>query len=139
MINKATGGYYSNTTSGLWCNSSGMISAVIGTNQPNNPTGGTLDARYFDTQLNTWYNVVGVADGTYLKLYINGELQEQKLLSGITLSRTENTSPITIGRRCPGCSPSHNGEIANVMAYDKGLSASEVLQNYNALKGRFSL
>lgn len=139
MINKATGAWYSNTTSGLWCDSSGRISAVIGTNQPSNPSGGTLYVNYLGTQLNTWYNVVGVADGTYLKLYINGELQQQGLLSVITLSRTENTSPITIGRRSTGSNPSHNGGIPNVMIYDKGLSASEVLQNYNALKGRFGL
>jgi hypothetical protein len=138
MINKATGGYYSHTTSGLWCDSSGSIRAVIGTNQPYNPSGGYLIIGY-TAQLNTWYNVVGVADGTYLKLYINGGLEGEKLLSLITLPRTENSAPITVGRRCTGCNPSHNGEIANVMAYDKGLSASEVLQNYNSQKGRFGL
>ena len=30
-----------------------------------------------------------------------------------------------------------NGEISNVMGYNRALSANEVLHNYNALKGRF--
>ena len=32
-----------------------------------------------------------------------------------------------------------NGNISNVQIYNRALSASEVLQNYNALKGRFGL
>jgi hypothetical protein len=31
------------------------------------------------------------------------------------------------------------GKIAVAQVYNRGLSASEVLQNYNALKGRFGL
>ena len=30
-----------------------------------------------------------------------------------------------------------NGKISNVQIYNRALSATEVLQNYNALKGRF--
>jgi hypothetical protein len=33
----------------------------------------------------------------------------------------------------------YNGDIAIVRVYNKALSASEVLFNYNALKGRFGL
>ena len=32
-----------------------------------------------------------------------------------------------------------NGKISNIQIYNRALSASEVLQNYNALKGRFNL
>ena len=32
-----------------------------------------------------------------------------------------------------------NGEISNVMVYNRLLSEGEVTQNYNALKGRFGL
>jgi hypothetical protein len=32
-----------------------------------------------------------------------------------------------------------NGEIGPISIYNKALSASEVTQNYNALKGRFGL
>ena len=32
-----------------------------------------------------------------------------------------------------------NGEISNVMGYNRALSSNEVLHNYNALKGRFGL
>jgi hypothetical protein len=33
----------------------------------------------------------------------------------------------------------YNGSMAIIRVYNRNLSASEVLQNYNALKGRFSL
>lgn len=38
--------------------------------------GGFFDDIYssFDYQIDTWYNVVGTFDGTYTKLYLNGEL-----------------------------------------------------------------
>jgi hypothetical protein len=32
-----------------------------------------------------------------------------------------------------------NGKIANTLLYNRSLSATEVLQNYNATKGRFGL
>ena len=32
-----------------------------------------------------------------------------------------------------------NGEIGPIQVYDRGLSANEVLHNYNALKSRFGL
>jgi len=138
MINKANGGYYSHTTSGLWCDVNGRVSSVIGTNQSGNPSGGVINVGY-NVQLNTWYNVVGIADGTHLRLYINGDLKGSTSLSNLTLTRTENTAPITIGRRCVGCNPSHNGDISCVSIYDTALSVTEVLQNYNSQKSRFGL
>jgi hypothetical protein len=35
--------------------------------------------------------------------------------------------------------PFFKGSIGSVMLYNRGLSATEVLQNYNALKGRYNL
>jgi hypothetical protein len=54
-----------------------------------------------------------------------------------------NASTITIGQNCAGAltSPSENSSCAfsSVKLYNRALSASEILQNYNAQKSRFGL
>jgi len=53
-----------------------------------------------------------------------------------------NTAPLTVGvdSTSPSGSTPLNGYISNFRIYKgKGLTAEEVQQNYNALKGRFGL
>ena len=85
-------------------------------------------------QLNTWFNMVGVYDGTNASMYINGVL-----VSGPT-AKTWNTisNNAQIGRQTNG-GEYWNGNIAQVSIYNRALTASEILQNYNATKGRFGL
>ena len=45
------------------------------------------------------------------------------------------SNAVTIGRN--SSNESLNGSLANIKFYTRALSASEVLQNYNTLKGRF--
>ena len=139
MISKAFGGSWSNTTSALWCDSGGNIRFVIGTNQNSNPAGSYTNSASFSASTDTWYHVVGVNDGTNAKLYINGTFRSQHALSNITLTRTENTNDITIGRRGTGTGPSHDGNISVVKAYSRALTDSEVMQNFNGLRGRYGL
>jgi hypothetical protein len=84
--------------------------------------------------LNTWFNMVGVYDGTNASMYINGTL-----VSGPT-AKTWNTvsSNAQIGRQTNG-GEYWNGNIAQVSIYNRALSAAEVRQNFNALRGRFSI
>lgn len=51
--------------------------------------------------------------------------------------RTSGFSQTTIGSY--GASRYFNGKISNVVIYNRVLSAAEVLQNFNALRGRYSL
>ena len=84
----------------------------------------------------TWYHVVGTGDGTDLKMYINGQLQTATTSYSTPLLTT--TNDLMIGAQWDTDTQYEwSGEISNVKLYDKGLSASEVKQNYNALKGRF--
>jgi len=47
---------------------------------------------------------------------------------------------MVIGCRASGGGSSHfDGKIANVSIYNRALSASEIQQNFNALRGRFSI
>ena len=82
---------------------------------------------------NTWYHVVGTYDGTTARIYLNGEA----VASG---SRTagSNSVPFRIGASPRGANY-NNGDIARAFIYSRALSASEIQQNYIALKGRFGL
>ena len=81
------------------------------------------------TQRVTW--------GGNIDLFENGVLTKTQVLSGgaPTSSRTK----FIIGSRTDGGSGGHfDGKIANVQAYNRALTASEIQQNYNALKGRYT-
>jgi hypothetical protein len=94
----------------------------------------------FSPSTSSIYNVVGTFDSntTILSLYINGVLDNVKTIGvGFT---TGSNLPIQVG--CSdGISPGNfaKGPIYNALVYNRALSASEVLQNYNAQKSRFNL
>lgn len=87
---------------------------------------------------NTWYNAVFVFDqGAAYKLHLNGV--------DYGTAATSDTSPVStksaiIGARYQAGSTIDayfDGQIASIKAYNRQLSSTEVLQNYNALKNRF--
>jgi len=86
---------------------------------------------------NTWYNIAGVYDNEGLKTYLNGVLNESAADPGKSLSSAGNMD-ITLGAQSPAaaCFP---GRIAQCSVYNRSLSASEMLQNFNALRGRYGI
>ena len=52
---------------------------------------------------------------------------------------TQGPNGLTVGRYRDGDTERTNGEIGFVLAYDRVLTATEVLQNFNAHKGRYGL
>jgi hypothetical protein len=48
-------------------------------------------------------------------------------------------NPFTLGNGFDYTSEALNGNLANCLVYNRALSASEIIQNYNALKSRFNL
>ena len=88
---------------------------------------------------NTWINVVGTYSGTAfhsgLKIYLNNSILSTSSDNAGEYVAMHNTSePFKIGRLSTAYA---NGKISCTQIYNKELSASEVLQNYNALKSRF--
>ena len=84
---------------------------------------------------NTWYNIVVVLDVTNNEFYtyING-VEEAKWVSNNTSGGIKSTTDhFLIG----GGSPYLDGRISQFLVYTKALTAAEVQQNYNALKGRY--
>ena len=98
----------------------------------NNTTG-------FAPVLNTWYQIVGRYGGGQLSQFVNG------VASGGTVNVTATLASggeIRLMRRWDDAVSSTNlidGDLGIVRIYNRFLSSTEILQNYNAQKARFGL
>lgn len=93
----------------------------------------TTTATYLNTS--NWFQIVGTFVSGSRILYINGVQVNSDTQAG-TIST--NSSGITIGEYGGG-GYRYNGNIAIVRIYNRALSAAEVKQNFNALRGRFNI
>jgi hypothetical protein len=103
--------------------------------------GGILEANlpygiYLPFANGQWHYLVSIRSGTTHILYGDG--------ISSTTSNTVSSGNLSATRlfiaREPGASASYfNGNIAQVQIYNRALTATEVQQNYNALKQRFGL
>ena len=83
---------------------------------------------------NTWTNIIGTMDGTSVLMYINGVLQtETETFSGTLLAPSK---PINIGKQANTDNHYFKGDIGPCHIYNRALSATEVMKNFNALKDR---
>ena len=94
-----------------------------------NPYSGYAD----DVMDGTWKNWVQIEDTDYSYFYINGVLQN----SQANTSNLVNEDPFVLMARNGGTFD-QVGNVGPVQIYNRALSSQEVLQNYNALKGRFN-
>jgi len=86
---------------------------------------------YVTLSSNTWSQLAITRDTSITTLYLNGSVVG-------TTNRTPGTNTsydFTYGDSIVGAS----GNVSNIQFYNRALTAAEVLQNYNALKGRFGL
>ena len=128
-------------------NGSNAINFTIGTNGA--PTSWNIQAGFFDGAwrnttgfapvVGTWYQIVGTYDGTTIRQYVNGAANGGTLTySGTPTSGGE----IRMMRRWDDIVSTgnlFNGNLAIARLYNRALTAAEILQNYNAQKGRFGL
>ena len=98
-----------------------------------------------NTSIN-WQQLTMVFDGTQtgnsnrLKGYINANLLSLLYSPTIPSTSGPSNSVFSIGNsQGLGGGNFSTGNIASVQIYNRALSAQEVLQNYNALKGRYGL
>lgn len=92
----------------------------------------------------TWKNLVWTKAGTSMKMYVDGVLKDT-----ITLTASVSASMACIASRWGPCNSISygagqdsygtvfDGDIGAIMVHTKELSSTEVVQNYNSLKGRF--
>ena len=91
------------------------------------------------SSFNTWYYIGFTYTGTTFTAYINGVS-----IGTATFTREPPTSALYYGlcaidSTSMGTTGYAGGRMGNFMFYNRGLSSSEVLQNYNAQKTRFGL
>ena len=90
--------------------------------------------------INTWYHWVITVDtnlgSNQIKIYVDGSFYVQGNPSS-TLNAGADEA--TVGHKIPADSEEFDGNIALIRVYNKVLSATEITQNYNALKSRFEL
>ena len=93
---------------------------------------------------NTWYNVAFVTEytgsnvTTTSKIYVNGTLATSANYAGSQKSPTDQQ--FTVGsQRSVITEYPFSGSIAIAKVYNYALSDQEIVQNYNATKGRFGL
>jgi hypothetical protein len=86
---------------------------------------------------NQWNNVVATFDGTTKRIYVNGILRATS--ATLTGTVTQNTTGAAFIGIYGGGGYPFNGRISNTSIYNKALSATEVSQNFNALRGRYGI
>ena len=102
----------------------------------------TISSTFVDSSIsfesNIWKQVVVVREGTgtnQFKIYSNGDLNT----TGTFDSNLNATNQLRIGRN-RGAAYYYDGNISVVRIYkNKALTASEVAQNFNALRGRYGI
>jgi len=167
IVFDGTNDYVSGTTSGLvssvismdiWfnVNSSKTYSALMGSNVTEKyemliKSGGAIEVSLSTNNymqynnilsLNTWTNIVVTAvSGTQWKMYKNGVYLGSPTSSvGTWQVSGTSISNFDLGRiRNDVATFAYSGNISTVKIYNRELTASEVLQNYNATKTRFGL
>jgi hypothetical protein len=82
-----------------------------------------------------WHQIVGTYTSGDKRIYVNGDLAVST--DTITGTIATDTTGIWVGVYGGGGGYRYEGDLAIVRVYNKALTLSEVLQNYNATKYRF--
>jgi hypothetical protein len=100
--------------------------------------GGKTQLSLGSVNTNTWNHVAATWDGSVGRGYFNGI--DRGVLNNAGQAMQTGYAP-TIGTTAGGNQGSHTfeGRISNTLIYNRALSATEVLQNYNVTKTRFGL
>ena len=97
----------------------------------------TNTATYINTS--SWYQIVGTFASGRRRLYINGNLVNSDAQTGTISTNSGGMSIGVFGGYSGARGYYYNGSLAVCRVYNKELTPAEILQNYNATKGRFNL
>ena len=88
-----------------------------------------------DTANQTWTMATLVVTSTQARWYLNGVLRHTRIAS-----HTSNTfTNLYIGSDAGTTNRYYNGRIAMVQMYNRALTSTEILQNFNATRGRYGV
>ena len=114
----------------------GNVQIAIGNSSINTNESATTTGSYTN-QLNYAVGVVDIPGGT-LKIYVDGVLNNTHNLVSITSMETSN-NPLIVGGNAESFAGYMGGNIFNVKIYNRALAATEISQNFLAMKKRFGL
>jgi hypothetical protein len=102
--------------------------------------GSTSYAVGANATMNAWSHLTMVFDwpNSIMRVYINGTQATTTPLSGGT-GFSSPTSPLYLGQRAGDTVDRFAGKMGPIRLYNKALSADEVSQNFNAVRGRYGL
>lgn len=140
--------YVNGTTRGGICGTRPLVASqgwvlTVNRTSPGNltyfHTGGSIIELNASISINTWCQVAFTYSTVTATatLYKNGNQIGSPQTSFSTI--VSSTFNGMIGNEDESALAPLNGSIANVQIYNRALSATEVLQNYNALKSRFNI
>lgn len=92
----------------------------------------------YSFSVDTWYNCVFTRSGDNYTAYINGESVSTNTNSSLVLDDAMDVINIGYSADNDGTDRTFEGSIGPLFIHEKTLSDAEVLQNYNALKPRFT-
>lgn len=131
--NASLGGWYSSPQgASIWTNVNGF-QGVFASGVASNPAGSVVVVSYTTTTLK-WYHVCFTGDGTTLRLYVDGIERGTGAIADRTVPVTTTSDGPSFGKRA-----FMNGSMENVKMYTRALTSQEVLQNFNAGRGRFGI
>jgi hypothetical protein len=86
---------------------------------------------------NSWYHICVVKTNNATQgavFYVNGQVVNNNSTAAYTISNNTDEKRIGIGT---GSAQYFSGSIAQVLVYNRALSSSDILQNFNSLRTRF--
>jgi hypothetical protein len=86
-----------------------------------------------------WFQVVGTYTSGVRRLYVNGTLVNSDTQSGTIATNSAGMSIGVYGGFSGSRGYYYNGNLSTCRVYNKSLSAAEVMQNFNALRGRYGI
>lgn len=98
-----------------------------------------------DVQSATYSTISGINifaatwDGSFTNFYLNGLFLSQT--NSFYSPVANNTQNLTVGvaQNSTGFQEYYSGSISSIIIYNRCLSANEILQNFNALRGRYGI
>ena len=131
-------GSASNNSYALWINVPNSFAAGVN-------IGGSLNyqTQNYSILINNWYHFIHTYNGSTQTMFLNGNTIKSWSTSG-SIAYDSNNTLLAIGNDWNsgyngGATVAVKGNLAIAKIYNHALSANEVQQNYNALKGRFGL
>lgn len=85
---------------------------------------------------NQWHNIVITRNQKAFSLYSNGQLLQTNTTTNVI--DCSSVSPLRIGSGYTS-GYYYDGVVSNAQMYNRALSAQEISQNFNALRGRFGI